>query len=90
MLKDALPLGTILTLAATGSEMNAEFCYFQRKNKRKISDGQVGKVFPKFSIFDPIYTYNSTKDQTVYGIVDMMSHVFEQYFHDADKYIGNG
>lgn len=36
---------------------------------------------PKFSILDPVNTYTVPKDQTVYGMVDMMSHVFEHYFH---------
>src|SRR5690606_36430493 len=38
-------------------------------------------LFPQFSILDPEYTYSVPRDQTVYGIVDMMSHIFEQYFH---------
>ena len=37
--------------------------------------------FPKFSILDPTYTLSVPKDQTIYGIVDMMSHIFEQYFN---------
>ncbi|MBO1911112.1 iron-containing alcohol dehydrogenase, partial [Microvirga sp. 3-52] len=40
-------------------------------------------TFPKFSILDPTYTMSVPKDQTVYGIVDMMSHIFEQYFNEA-------
>ena len=39
--------------------------------------------FPKFSILDPTYTLSVPKDQTIYGIVDMMSHIFEQYFNEA-------
>ena len=39
--------------------------------------------FPKFSILDPTYTISRSEDQTIYGIVDMMSHIFEQYFNEA-------
>ena len=39
--------------------------------------------YPKFSILDPTYTLSVPKDQTIYGIVDMMSHIFEQYFNNA-------
>ena len=39
--------------------------------------------FPKFSILDPTYTMSVPKDQTIYGIVDMMSHILEQYFNEA-------
>jgi alcohol dehydrogenase YqhD (iron-dependent ADH family) len=38
---------------------------------------------PKFSILDPENTFSVPENQTVYGIVDMMSHVFEQYFHNV-------
>jgi len=82
--KDALPLGTVLTLAATGSEMNANSVITNGATKEKYGWSS-GKVFPKFSILDPTYTMTVPKDQTVYGIVDMMSHVFEQYFHDAEN-----
>ena len=82
--KDALPLGTVLTLAATGSEMNANSVISNEKTKDKYGWAS-GRVFPKFSILDPTYTITVPKDQTVYGIVDMMSHVFEQYFHDAEN-----
>lgn len=82
--KDALPLGTVLTLAATGSEMNANSVISNEKTKEKYGWSS-GRVFPKFSILDPTYTITVPKDQTVYGIVDIMSHVFEQYFHDAEN-----
>jgi alcohol dehydrogenase len=40
---------------------------------------------PKFSILDPVNTFTVPKDQTIYGIVDMMSHTFEHYFHNAEN-----
>lgn len=79
---DALPLGTVLTLAATGSEMNAGSVITNEETKEKHGWGSPF-VYPKFSILDPVYTFTVPKDQTVYGIVDIMSHVFEHYFHQT-------
>ncbi|KRF11149.1 iron-containing alcohol dehydrogenase [Paenibacillus sp. Soil787] len=76
----ALPFGTVLTLAATGSEMNniSVITHWEKNEKRGWSSPL---SYPAFSILDPSYTYSVPLDQTVYGIVDMMSHVLEQYFH---------
>lgn len=76
----ALPLGSILTLAATGSEMNNNSVITNWETKEKLGWSSP-LTYPKFSILDPVYTYSVPKDQTVYGMVDIMSHVFEQYFH---------
>jgi len=78
--KEALPFGTVLTLAATGSEMNAGSVITNWETNEKYGWGSPA-VFPKFSILDPVNTYTVPKNQTIYGIVDMMSHVFEHYFH---------
>jgi hypothetical protein len=79
VIKEALPLGTILTLAATGSEMNGNAVITDWD--RKLKKGMGGKpIYPRFSILDPELTFTVPRDQTVNGIVDMMSHVFEQYF----------
>ncbi|WP_077214423.1 iron-containing alcohol dehydrogenase [Bacillus dakarensis] len=78
--KEALPFGTVLTLAATGSEMNAGSVITNWETKEKYGWGSP-VTFPKFSILDPENTYTVPRDQTVYGIVDMMSHVIEHYFH---------
>ncbi|MGE7954568.1 iron-containing alcohol dehydrogenase [Lysinibacillus xylanilyticus] len=80
--QDALPLGTVLTLAATGSEMNSGSVITNAATEEKLSWGSPA-AFPKFSILNPVYTVTVPKDHTVYGIVDMMSHVFEQYFHST-------
>lgn len=77
---DALPFGVILTLAATGSEMNAGSVITNWETKEKYGWGSP-VTFPQFSILDPTYTITVPKEHTVYGIIDMMSHVFEQYFH---------
>lgn len=79
---EALPFGTILTIAATGSEMNSNSVITNEETKEKLGWSSPF-VFPKFSILDPTYTFSVPKNHTVYGIVDIMSHVFEQYFHDA-------
>lgn len=80
--EEALPFGTVLTLAATGSEMNSGSVITNWETQEKYGWGSP-LVFPKFSILDPKNTFSVPKDQTIYGIVDMMSHVFEQYFHNA-------
>jgi alcohol dehydrogenase len=77
---EALPFGTVLTLAATGSEMNAGSVITNWETNEKYGWGSP-VTFPKFSILDPVNTFTVPKDQTIYGIVDMMSHVFEHYFH---------
>ncbi|MEH7225892.1 iron-containing alcohol dehydrogenase [Bacillus sp. JJ1566] len=77
---EALPLGTVLTIAATGSEMNSGSVITNWETNEKYGWGSPA-VFPKFSILDPVYTFTLPKDQTVYGMVDMMSHVLEHYFH---------
>ncbi|MEH7237277.1 iron-containing alcohol dehydrogenase [Bacillus sp. JJ1562] len=77
---DALPFGTVLTIAATGSEMNSGSVITNWETNEKYGWGSPA-VFPKFSILDPVHTFTLPKDQTVYGMVDMMSHVLEHYFH---------
>lgn len=77
---EALPFGTVLTLAATGSEMNAGSVITNWETNEKYGWGSP-VTFPRFSILDPVNTFTVPKDQTIYGIVDMMSHVFEHYFH---------
>lgn len=78
-IQEALPLGTILTLAATGSEMNGSFVITKWEDNLKRGSGSL-HVYPKFSILDPTLTYTVPRNHTVYGSIDIMSHVFEQYF----------
>ncbi|MGE7843385.1 iron-containing alcohol dehydrogenase [Lysinibacillus sp. NPDC093712] len=82
LIQDALPLGTVLTLAATGSEMNSGSVITNAATEEKLGWGSLA-TFPKFSILNPAYTVSVPKNHTVYGMVDMMSHVFEQYFHNT-------
>lgn len=76
---EALPMGAILTLSATGSEMNGNAVVSNWETKQKRAFGSI-HTYPKFSILDPTLTYSVPRDQTVNGVVDIMSHVFEQYF----------
>ncbi|WP_433744020.1 iron-containing alcohol dehydrogenase [Falsibacillus pallidus] len=82
--EEALPFGTVLTLAATGSEMNAGSVITNWETNEKYGWGSPA-TFPKFSILDPQNTFTVPKNHTIYGMVDMMSHVFEQYFNNADN-----
>ncbi|MFC4402101.1 iron-containing alcohol dehydrogenase [Gracilibacillus xinjiangensis] len=80
----ALPFGTVLTLAATGSEMNAGSVITNWETKEKHGWGSP-YTFPAFSILDPVFTKTVPKDQTIYGIVDIMSHALEHYFHHEEN-----
>ncbi|MFC4713880.1 iron-containing alcohol dehydrogenase [Planococcus dechangensis] len=80
--EEVLPFGTVLTLAATGSEMNAGSVITNEETEEKYGWGSP-LTFPKFSILDPNYTKSVPRNHTIYGVVDMMSHMFEQYYHNA-------
>ncbi|MGN2617530.1 iron-containing alcohol dehydrogenase [Bacillus stercoris] len=82
--EDALPFGTVLTLAATGSEMNPDSVITNWETNEKYVWGS-NVTHPRFSILDPENTFTVPENQTVYGMVDMMSHVFEQYFHNVEN-----
>lgn len=79
----ALPFGTILTLSATGSEMNAGGVITNWDTKEKLGGGSP-YTFPKFSFCDPENTYTVPRDQTIYGACDMLAHCFEHYFHKTE------
>ncbi|MGR9050759.1 iron-containing alcohol dehydrogenase [Halobacillus faecis] len=83
-IEKALPIGTVLTLAATGSEMNAVSVITNWETKDKLGWGSP-HVYPTFSILDPTYTFSVPENQTVYGIVDSMSHALEHYFHRTEN-----
>jgi len=78
-IQSALPLGAVLTLAATGTEMNGSMVISHWNEKLKRGSGSP-HVYPRFSILDPTLSYTVPNHQTVYGSIDIMSHVFEQYF----------
>lgn len=76
---NALPLGTILTLAATGSEVDAGAVISNPDTNDKLAVFHP-TMMPKFSILDPTYTFTVPKSQTAAGTADIMSHVMETYF----------
>lgn len=80
---EALPFGVVLTMAATGSEMNNGGVITDWETQKKLSAyGPV--LFPQFSMLDPTYTYTLPREQVAYGIVDMLSHLLEQYVSTPD------
>ena len=83
LVKDCLPLGVVLTLSATGSEMDPMAVITYTELNLKYGVGNPGFI-PKFSILDPTYTYTVPASQTAAGTADMMSHVFESYFTLGD------
>lgn len=80
----ALPIVTILTLAATGSEMNQFAVISNMETREKLGTGSPEFV-PMASILDPIYLTTLPKMQTAAGTADIMSHVYEQYFQKDDE-----
>jgi alcohol dehydrogenase YqhD (iron-dependent ADH family) len=75
----ALPIGTVLTLSATGSEMNGNSVISNTKTGEKRAFGS-DHTRPKFSVLDPTLTFSLPKNQTSAGVVDIFTHVCEQYF----------
>ena len=92
---ETIPVGCVLTMAGTGSEMNAGSVITNSETKQKI--GHVfadEKIMPKFSILNPRYTMTLPKYQMVSGIYDIFNHICEQYFSGEDDntsdYISEG
>lgn len=92
---ETIPVGCVLTMVGTGSEMNAGSVITNSETKQKI--GHVfadEKIMPKFSILNPKYTMTLPKYQMVSGIYDIFNHICEQYFSGEDDntsdYISEG
>lgn len=82
-----LPFGTVLTLPATGSEMNSGAVVSRSETNEKLGMGGPG-LFPEFSICDPTVVHSIPKRQLANGIVDAYTHVLEQYMtYPADAYL---
>lgn len=79
----ALPVIAVLTLAATGSEMNNVAVIQNHETEEKIGFGNPS-MFPKYSFLDPSYTSSVPSNYTAYGIVDLIAHSLENYFGDGD------
>ncbi|WP_101689680.1 iron-containing alcohol dehydrogenase [Dysgonomonas massiliensis] len=82
--KKALPYGTILTLSATGSEMNSGAVITRVSSEEKLAFHSA-KVFPQFSVLDPEVTYTLPARQIGNGVVDAFVHVMEQYLVASDE-----
>ena len=79
-----IPIGCVLTMVGTGSEMNGGSVITNHSQKLKIGHVFRENVFPKFSILNPEYTFTLPKYQMISGIYDIMSHILEQYFSGTD------
>ncbi len=80
----SLAVFTVLTLAATGSEMNSIAVIQNMNTKEKI--GLVNPLFfPKHSFLDPVYTFTVSPEYTAYGVVDLIAHTFESYFAQGES-----
>ncbi|WP_102408866.1 iron-containing alcohol dehydrogenase [Parabacteroides bouchesdurhonensis] len=78
VIKQALPLGVVLTLSATGSEMNERAVISRIETREKLNFASP-LIFPKFAVLDPEVTYSLPPRQVANGVVDSFIHVIEQY-----------
>ncbi len=81
---EIVPVGCVLTMAGTGSEMNGGSVITNHEQKLKIGHVFGDEVMPKFSILNPKYTMSLPKRQMVAGIYDIFNHICEQYFSGED------
>lgn len=81
-ISDVLPIITVLTLSATGSEMDSFAVISNLDTNEKVGVGHE-KMKPKVSILDPEYTFTVSSYQTAAGTADIMSHIFENYFNNT-------
>ncbi len=79
-----VPVGCVLTMVGTGSEMNGGSVITNHAQKLKIGHVFGENVYPKFSILNPEFTFTLPKYQMISGIYDIMSHILEQYFSGTD------
>lgn len=79
-----IPVGCVLTMVGTGSEMNGGSVITNTDKKMKVGMVFGDEVFPKFAVLDPEYTYTLPKYQMTSGFFDIMSHIMEQYFSGDD------
>lgn len=79
-----IPVGCVLTMVGTGSEMNGGAVVTNHESKLKIGHVFGEQVFPKFAVLNPTFTYSLPKYQMVAGFYDIMNHICEQYFSGED------
>ncbi|MBR5915152.1 MAG: iron-containing alcohol dehydrogenase [Spirochaetia bacterium] len=89
-----IPVGSVLTMVGTGSEMNGGSVITNHAQKLKIGHVFGEEVYPKFAILNPKFTFSIPKRQMVSGIYDIFNHICEQYFSGSDDnssdYISEG
>lgn len=81
---EIVPVGAVLTMVGTGSEMNGGSVITNHAQKLKIGKVFGEEVFPKFAILDPEYTFTLPKYQMIAGFFDILCHIHEQYFSGTD------
>lgn len=79
-----IPVGSVLTMVGTGSEMNGGSVITNHHTKMKIGKVFGTNVMPRFAILNPCYTFSVPQRQMVSGFFDIMSHIMEQYFSGND------
>ena len=79
-----IPVGCVLTMAGTGSEMNGGAVITNHGSRLKIGHVFGDRVFPKFSILNPVFTYSLPRYQMEAGFYDILNHICEQYFSGED------
>lgn len=79
----ALPIGVVLTIPAAGSEGSGTSVITNEKTQQKISARYPGLLRPRFAIMNPELTMSLPWNQTAYGIVDMLAHIYERYFSNT-------
>lgn len=91
---EIVPVGCVLTMVGTGSEMNGGSVITNHEKKLKIGHVFGENVYPKFSILNPEFTFTVPHYQMISGIYDILSHILEQYFSGEDDntsdYIAEG
>ena len=89
-----IPVGCVLTMVGTGSEMNGGSVITNVRDKLKVGHVFGENVYPKFTVINPEFTYTVPRYQMISGIYDIMSHIIEQYFSGDDDntsdYIAEG
>ena len=88
-IEEALPIGVVLTLSATGSEMDDSAVITNLETKEKLAFASE-YVLPKFALMNPKYTFTVPKYHTAAGTADIMSHTMENYFTLDDCYFQDG
>lgn len=81
---EIVPVGCVLTMVGTGSEMNGGAVITNHEQKLKIGHVFGDNVMPRFAILNPKYTFTLPKRQMVAGIYDIFNHICEQYFSGDD------